>query len=373
MSQTKKETYFTQLDGIRFVAVALVLFDHWLAEKNVLPLGHLGVTMFFVLSGFLITRILIESKLKDDKIGRSHWFSVKQFIIRRSIRIFPIYFLAIFALYIFDVPPVRDTVFWCLGYATNFYIAIHQHWMGTIDHLWSLAVEEQYYLIFPYLILFLPKKHYLKVLVGMVLLSISLRIFFYLQGSNWVIQYVLMPTCLDCFGLGGLMAYYFTFHKEAIFEKLANTWLVLLSFGVYAFSVYYTLHQQSITHLSHQFGTVVLERFVSALFCFFFIAKAVSGYQNFGKSFLENPVVSYFGRISYGIYLYHNFIYNYYHTPQTSIILRVLHKIQRIIPAVSSNVSFELFYYFIITIVVASLSWFLVEKPINHLKKYFTY
>ena len=98
MSQTKKDTYFTQLDGIRFVAVALVLFDHWLAEKNVLPLGHLGVTMFFVLSGFLITRILIESKLKDDKIGRSHWFSVKQFIIRRSIRIFPIYFLAIFAL-----------------------------------------------------------------------------------------------------------------------------------------------------------------------------------------------------------------------------------------------------------------------------------
>jgi peptidoglycan/LPS O-acetylase OafA/YrhL len=373
MSQTKKETYFTQLDGIRFVAVALVLLDHWLAEKNILPLGHLGVTMFFVLSGFLITRILIQSKLKDDKVGRSHWFSVKQFIIRRSIRIFPIYFISIFVLYILDVPPVRDTVFWCLGYATNLYIAINQHWMGTIDHLWSLAVEEQYYLVFPYLILFLPTKHYLKILTIMILLSIVLRIALYLHGSEWMVQYVLMPTCLDCFGLGGLMAYYFTFHKESIFEKLANSWLVLLSFGIYSASVCYTLYQQSITQQFHQFGNVVAERFVSAVFCFFLITKAVDGYQTLGKWILENPIVNYLGRISYGIYLYHNFIYNFYHTPQTSIVLRALHKIQRTIPAISMNIVFELLYFLVITVVVASISWFVIEKPVNHLKRYFTY
>ena len=369
----RQETYFTQLDGIRFIAVGLVLIDHWLAEKNTLPLGHLGVTMFFVLSGFLITRILIQSKLKDDKTGRSHWFSVKQFIIRRSIRIFPIYFLAIFVLYALDVPPVRETILWCLTYSTNIYIATKQHWMGTIDHLWSLAVEEQYYLIFPYLILFLPTRHYLKVLLIMIILSIVLRMYFYFQNTEWMVQYVLMPTCLDCFGLGGLMAYFFTFKRNTIFEQLNKNSYIFLSLFFLLFTFYLTQKIQISSGQVHNFGNIVIERFSGSVFCFFLILRAVSGYEGAMKWFLENPVISYFGRISYGLYLYHNFIYNFYHTPQTSIILRGLHKIQRIIPSPTTNSIFELLYFFGITVFVATLSWFLIEKPINQLKKYFTY
>jgi peptidoglycan/LPS O-acetylase OafA/YrhL len=369
----KQETYFSQLDGIRFVAVGLVLIDHWLAEKNVLPLGHLGVTMFFVLSGFLITRILIQSKLKDDKIGRSHWFSVKQFIIRRSLRIFPIYFLAIFVLYALNVPPVRETIAWCLTYSTNMYIATKQHWMGTIDHLWSLAVEEQYYLIFPYLILFLPTRHYLKVLSVMIVLSIALRMYFYFQGTDWMVQYVLMPTCLDCFGLGGLMAYFYTFKKDTIFEALNKNLYLLLSLIVLLLTFYFTRQYQISSGQTHNFGNLVIERFMGSVFCFFLIIRAISQYSGFMKWFLENPVVSYFGRISYGLYLYHNFVYNFFHTPQTSIVLRGLHKIQRIIPSITQNNIFELLYFFGITVFIATLSWFLIEKPVNNLKKYFTY
>ena len=370
---TKQDTYFSQLDGIRFIAVGLVLIDHWLAEKNVLPLGHLGVTMFFVLSGFLITRILIQSKLKDDKTGRSHWFSVKQFIIRRSIRIFPIYFLAIFVLYALDVPPVRETFLWCITYTTNIYIATKQHWMGTIDHLWSLAVEEQYYLVFPYLILFLPIRHYLKVLTAMIILSVALRFYFYFQGSEWMVQYVLMPTCLDCFGLGGLMAYFYTFKRDTIFRALNKNIYLIFSFVVLVFTFYFTRQYQLSSGEIHNVGNVVFERLIDSVFCFFLIIKAVSSYEGAMKWFLENPVVSYFGRISYGLYLYHNFIFNFYHTPQTSIVLRVLHKIQRILPSFTTNSGFELLYFFSITVFVASLSWFLIEKPVNNLKKYFTY
>ncbi|MDZ7898180.1 MAG: acyltransferase [Arcicella sp.] len=369
----KQETYFSQLDGIRFVAVALVLIDHWLAEKNVLPLGHLGVTMFFVLSGFLITRILIQSKLKDDKTGRSHWFSVKQFIIRRSIRIFPIYFLAIFVLYALDIPPVRDTIWWCLTYTTNIYIATKQHWMGTIDHLWSLAVEEQYYLFFPYLILFLSTRHYLKILSVMIILSIVLRMYFYFQGAEWMVQYVLMPTCLDCFGLGGLMAYFYTFKKDTIFEALNKNTYLLLSFGVLILTFYLTRQNQLYTGQAHNFGNLVVERFIGSVFCFFLIMKAVCGYSGFMKVVLENSIISYFGRISYGLYLYHNFVYNYFHTPQTSIVLRGLHKIQKMLPSITQNNIFELLYFFGITVFLATLSWFLIEKPVNNLKKYFTY
>jgi len=369
----KQETYFSQLDGIRFLAVSLVLIDHWLAERNVLPFGPLGVTMFFVLSGFLITRILIQSKLKDDRTGRSHWFSVKQFIIRRSIRIFPIYFIAIFVLYAFNVPPVRDTILWCLSYSTNIYIATKQTWMGTIDHLWSLAVEEQYYLVFPYLILFLPTKHYLKILIGMVFLSVILRLGFYFNSSPWMVQYVLMPTCLDSFGLGGILAYFFTFQKDTFFKEIITTKYLIMSLLLLVLFLYFSRQYQISSKQVHHFGNLVVERLIGSFFCFFLIAKAVNGYDGIVKWFLENPVVSYLGKISYGLYLYHNFIFNFFHTPASSLILRILHKIQRIIPALTQNVVFELLYFFGVTVFVSILSWYLIEKPINNLKKYFTY
>lgn len=369
----KQNTYFSQLDGIRFIAVVLVLLDHWLAEINVYPLGTLGVTMFFVLSGFLITRILIQSKLKDDNIGRSHWFSVRQFIIRRSIRIFPIYFLAIFVMYFLDVPPVRETFLWCLTYTTNIYIATKQHWMGTIDHLWSLAVEEQYYLIFPYLILFLPTKSYKKTLILMIIVSVLLRVFLFLNGSPWMVQYVLMPTCLDSFGLGGLLSFFFTFQKETLFKELTKLKYLIGSFLALLMFLYASRQYQLTSNQVHHFGNLVIERFIGSIFCFFFIAKAVEGYEGKMKWFLENRLVSYFGRISYGLYLYHNFVYNYFHTPQSSIIMRGLNKIQSVIPSISNNYFFELLYFFGITVAVASISWYLIEKPVNHLKKYFTY
>jgi peptidoglycan/LPS O-acetylase OafA/YrhL len=355
------------------LAVGLVLIDHWLAEKNVLPLGPLGVTMFFVLSGFLITRILIQSKLKDDHTGRSHWFSVKQFIIRRSIRIFPIYFLAIFVLYALDIPPVRDTILWSLTYTTNIYIATRQTWMGTIDHLWSLAVEEQYYLIFPYLILFLPIKNYLKILSGMILLSVILRLVLFFNGNPWMVQYVLMPTCLDSFGLGGILAYFFTFQKETTFKEICSAKYLIMSLLILVlFFILSRQYQISSTQV-HHFGNLVVERFIGSIFCFFLIAKAVNGYDGLMKWLLENPLVSFLGRISYGLYLYHNFVYNFFHTPQSSLILRSLYKIQRIIPSMTQNVTFELLYFFGITAFLATLSWYLIEKPVNNLKKYFTY
>lgn len=366
----EKETYFTQLDGIRFLAVSLVLVDHWLAERNTLPLGPLGVTMFFVLSGFLITRILIQSKTKDEQQGRSHWFSVKQFIIRRSIRIFPIYFLTIFVCYILDVPPVRETVGWCLLYATNLYIAYHQRWMGVIDHLWSLAVEEQYYLFFPYLILFLPKRFFLKTFVIMIVVSVGLRLALYFHGDQWMVQYVSMPTCLDAFGLGGLMAYLHLYHRESILEKLNKNLYLGLSFIAYLGVIFLTKH---VLEGHYNLGNLVLERFIAAIFCFFLILRAVIGYQGILKSVLENSVISYIGKISYGLYLYHNFVFNFYHTPATHPTLRLLAKLNNHFPALASFVPFQLAYYFGITVVLASLSWFLIEKPVNGLKRYFTY
>ena len=95
----KKELYFDQLNGIRFIAVFLVLLDHWLIPINPFSfLGHLGVVIFFVLSGFLITRILFQNADDYRSNLSSPMAKIVRFIYRRSLRIFPIYFLLMFVV-----------------------------------------------------------------------------------------------------------------------------------------------------------------------------------------------------------------------------------------------------------------------------------
>ncbi len=112
--------YFKQLNGIRFLAVFLVLMDHWLVPTIPFPLGHLGVVIFFVLSGFLITRILFQSA--DDVADRGHspWKKIKIFILRRSLRIFPIYFLLLAIGGLFQIDPFYKVWKWLFFYLPDF-------------------------------------------------------------------------------------------------------------------------------------------------------------------------------------------------------------------------------------------------------------
>ena len=207
----------------------------------------------------------------------------------------------------------------------------------------------------------------------MIILSVLLRFFLFLSGTPWMVQYVLMPTCLDSFGLGGLLAYFFTFQKETLFKEITTSKYLIASFLILSIFLFFSRQYQISSNQVDHFGNLVIERLVGSVFCFFLIAKAVNGYEGIIKWFLENSLISYFGRISYGLYLYHNFIYNYFHTPQTSFILRGLRKFQQIVPVITQNSVFELLYFFGITVFVATLSWYLIEKPVNNLKKYFTY
>jgi peptidoglycan/LPS O-acetylase OafA/YrhL len=360
--------HIIQLDGIRFIAVALVLIAH-LSETSI-PLGELGVTMFFVLSGFLISRILMLSrdKLKGEPGGFGRY--LKKFLIRRTIRIFPVYYLSLLILYIIGVPSVRTFWAWLVLYGTNIYMAVHQTWMGSVDHLWSLAVEEQVYIFFPFLIFFVPKLRLMRVLILMGVLSILLRVLFYYTGKSWMVSYVSMPTCLDSFALGGLMAI-LQVYRRAIFDHLfQKNWLVLLSLlgwlGVYIVSHYFFTEK-------YNFTKVVLDRLSASIFCFFLIGNAVMGYGGLAATFLENRAIVYLGKISYGIYLYHNFVFNHYHSLEAPNhpVVRLFNKIYRNFPVLEHIPAFQFVVVCALTVLVAAISWHFYEKPINTLKDKF--
>ena len=363
-------SYIRSLDGLRCVAVSLVLIAHWIGDDRVgfYP-SYLGVCLFFVLSGFLITGILLRARTVDEKQKKWHWHSLKQFYIRRTIRIFPLYYLVIGLLFIFHVPGVREHWIWLVTYMTNNYMAYYQTWMGSFDHLWSLAVEEQFYIFFPWVAFFLPRK-VLEALVWLFIPgAIAGRAYFYYQGYEWITPYVFMPTCLDAFGLGALLA--ITRHR-------ISKWATLFSHGGFLISsiaLWWWVTQLSIAEVEdHNLYSTVYLRFAEALMSVSLIAYVSSMGKTTGqeivRGILENPLFVYLGKISYGIYVYHQFIYNPYDFTPSSWTFPLWKMAS---PWLGDHYLAKFGLFFLVTILIASLSWYLFEKPINQLKEYFGY
>jgi peptidoglycan/LPS O-acetylase OafA/YrhL len=367
-----KEIYFDQLNGIRFIAVFMVLLDHWLIPINPFSfLGHLGVVLFFVLSGFLITRILFQSA-DDCRANQSGAFAkIVRFIYRRSLRIFPIYFLILLLGFIFSLSNFRNVWPYLVFYLPNFYIMSKGTWLGIWDHLWSLAVEEQYYLFFPYFVLFLNPKRYKALFVGMIIVGIGTRLAFFLlasnevKESNWMWWYVNPFAAIDCFGIGGILAYLFHY-KHTFFQTLKYLKLGLLT-SLLAFIAVLILAKNS--EFSHNnLWTIIFERLMGACIAFFMIGLSIQRDSWFLTPFLRYKFVAYLGQISYGIYLYHNLVMNYYHDAGNTIWFYI----NSYLPDFHLElVNFTLFRFLIclvILISLSSLSWYLIEKPINKYK-----
>ncbi|GAB3558443.1 acyltransferase family protein [Spirosoma fluminis] len=371
--------HLKQLDGIRFIAVGLVLFDHWMAGRVELPLGALGVTIFFVLSGFLITRILLSSKdkLSSQPNGGLGTY-LKTFYMRRTIRIFPIYYLTLFVLYAINEPPVRRTFAWLALYATNIYMAYYTSWMGTVDHLWSLAVEEQVYLFFPLVLFFVPRRWVPLTAALLIIGAVALRYVLYRARMPWFIGYVTMPACLDSFGLGAIMAFWWLYQRnrfERVFTPTLWLWLSIIALAFVAWMNKQLPAIPDVTGLPghHNIMSDVWERLAASLIGFFLIGRAVLGFTGPIKWLLENPVSQYMGRISYGLYLFHNFVFNVYHTQPTHFTVRAWRRITDVLPFLHSSYVFQFAFYLALTVAIATVSWFLIEKPINSLKDRYSY
>jgi peptidoglycan/LPS O-acetylase OafA/YrhL len=367
------------LDGLRALAILTVLGSH---TKNY-DFGWMGVQFFFVLSGFLITGILL--RMKDNLPAGRYFIS---FYGRRFLRIFPVYYFYLFLLGLAawqtDMIPfqfiqreiegsVQPQLPYAILYVFDFLHASagYRH-TPFLAHLWSLSVEEQFYIVWP-LVLFLTPKEKLKglfltaIALGPILRWVTFLIFRShalpsLLDSPYLAVYVLPFSHIDAFALG---AYISQFSLPKPRMQLAALAVVIPALGFATqYAAFGDIRPDT---LGYEFTLHSAYKFVWAYSLLnYFFALVVHAVHRTGlwTRFLELPAMRYLGRISYGMYVYHFAIIWF--------IVQAQNKNREIL---------DLSFYYgtartyllalALTILVASLSFRFLEKPVNDLKDRF--
>jgi peptidoglycan/LPS O-acetylase OafA/YrhL len=303
------------LDGIRGVAILLVLFRHGVVFGDFVPQSTLdalfnvaaksawvGVDLFFVLSGFLITGILFETK------DRTHYF--RAFYARRALRIVPAYyvFLLLYFLAAPAVLPEREAprLDWTgLGWAASFlsnYPTGYEGWgvlPHPVRHVWSLAIEEQFYLVWPLLVLWLPRRRLMAACVAAVVLAWLFRAWL-ATASLPIAGYVWTPARLGPLALGALVALAL---RDPTDLRTAVRWARPVALATFLLVVAIVLWRRDLAYSDPVVQLIAYDA-VGAMFAAL-IVIAVSTPSAVTGRLLSSPILMFLGRYSYATYLYH--------------------------------------------------------------------
>lgn len=313
------KVYFPHLDGLRFLAFFVVLVSHlsiftgFTAQyynpirKLFLTHGDLGVTFFFTLSGFLITYLLLQERDSKGDV------SLKHFYIRRGLRIWPVYLVVILGGF-FIFPYLIDTPLALSLEAPLSRLPAYIFFFGNVDLiymgyasviigvLWSLAVEEQFYLIWPFVF-----KKIKTSIIPWVLGSVIVASFVYrfIHWENYeIIRYMTFSVFSDL-AIGCLLAYLVFFKKGFVefFERLPR-WVILIN---YILVLFYPVLRGVLSFLISGWVYHTMYALESVIFCILFSGIILE--QCFNKnSFFKlgnSKALTYLGKISYGLYAYH--------------------------------------------------------------------
>lgn len=294
------------LDGLRGVAVALVVFYDFFQHEGWVPFisaGWTGVDLFFVLSGFLITGILLDTRAQPGYF--------RSFLLRRVLRIFPLYYgvlLVAFVLNSFIHEPRLAAAMghqaWFWTYTQNFLFAGNLDAVdGPFAHFWSLAVEEQFYLFWPIAVLFLSRRQLSRLCVLGVLFSVSFR----LLVPVFPFVYFFTPARWEGLLLGSLLAIQM---REApkLVEGIAPKLLLLSAVLLGGIAV--------IGHISPMapemmgIGYTLLDLFYVSLLTLV-ITVSVAGKRL--RQMLSGRILRKVGHYSYGIYVYSYLVWYFFH------------------------------------------------------------
>jgi peptidoglycan/LPS O-acetylase OafA/YrhL len=342
-----------QLDGLRAVAVTLVLYAHFFAA-NGSHLGHIGVRLFFVLSGFLITRLLLDAR---DAANFEPATALKSFYARRALRIFPPYFAVLGLVWLTGLEDSKEVLAWHALYLSNFWYALQNEWSPwVLCHTWSLSIEEQFYLVWPLIILIAPRRSIAPICVGAILCSIAYRFYWPLTGTPTLARDLLPPASMDALAAGGLLAVRHC-KGEAWPQWAQRSWIPLLAASL----ALLWLRPVPKPPIMDWLAWTALEvcPLVPLTMLVGNCSRGIGGYL--GRLIESGPMTA-LGRVSYGVYLYH------------AIVLAFVVEAQSWIPVnVSEQGAGRFFIAGALTLITASISWLAFEKPLNALKRHFPY
>lgn len=269
------------------MAVFLVMLQHFAKYiAKYFYTGYYGVDLFFVISGFLVTTVLLRSNENSFKENYVH------FIGRRTLRIFPIYYLTILILWLLSQTVVRENLVYLLTYTFNYALISKPLPKSAVSHFWSLSVEEQFYLFWPFFVLLLKKRTGVLFVVTMLMIVIGYaqQVFSIFPSVNRY-NYVSLLTRMAPLGLGAAGA--IAANKNKLPHKLFTNTIVecaMLLLLVITLATSYT------------FKLPVL-----GLCSLYLVIKAA--FYNFSFTLfnqcLQHKMVMYIGTISYGIYVFH--------------------------------------------------------------------
>jgi peptidoglycan/LPS O-acetylase OafA/YrhL len=317
-----KKTYFPNLDGLRTIAFLLVFLQHSVSDqllndyngvissflKMLFRGGATGVSVFFVLSGFLITYLILNEQNSTNTIN------IKHFYIRRALRIWPLYY-AVLIFVFFIYPVLRNlagmdsthghNIPYYFVFLSNFDIIHIEHYFatmawGVVTVTWSVAVEEQFYLTWPLFFAFVPKRFYPFIFLTIICGSLVFR--YYHLHDKPVLLYHSFIVCADL-AIGGLCAYCALYYKPFIcfFEDLSKSDIVSIYFIGFLLLLF-------IPSLSEQNDVLLFfSRLMTTTFFAFVILEQNYAEDSFYK-FSNFTILTFWGKYTYGLYLIHNIV-----------------------------------------------------------------
>lgn len=357
-------TYYPALDVLRGIAILLVFFYHNFHFLPIFQFGWMGVDLFFVLSGFLITEILLSSQKEKNYF--------RNFYARRFLRISPLYYLTLFAFlclspYLFSEQNMgiyhyyTQNQVWFWSHLQN-WLFVQKGLSSTpyLSHFWSLAVEEQFYLFWPLIIFLLKDLKRLRIcIIALIIAALAIRIYMWHQyPSDMVKYYCNTLTRMDSLLMGCLLLVWQKEGKSLPVKKINYTILFCVSFLITGFLLGNDLKQTN--PFFSTIGYTVISVLCASLL-YLFIKGEVKPFNWLKTSSLLN----YIGKISYGIYIFHIPV----HLVLSSVLMNILRNNLQFTAteALLSVATISL----IVTIVAGSLSFYLLEKPLSTLKKHF--
>jgi len=299
------------LYGLRGIAVLLVLFYHNFEYLQITYFGWIGVDLFFVLSGFLITRILISTK------GAEHYF--KNFYLRRALRIFPLYYLSI-AIFLVVEHSLSLPTGMTFSNHLDLYLTYLQNLLffqskdrspghSILNHFWSLSVEEHFYILWPLIVSYLTKKQLIKVSVFIIIASKLLSLILLRQGMSWIAVYTFSFVRFEPLAMGSLLAILVA-DKVKLVERYTK-WIFGFSLSaILIFIGYHIAINQNLSVLKPESSLLLSKSFILSLVALFFSSVLVYALaDNRFEKLLSSSRLIFFGKYSYGIYVFHYPIY----------------------------------------------------------------